>query len=322
MKQMPKISVIFPVYNVAEYLEQSLRSILEQAYKNIEIIAINDGSTDNSLAILETIAQQDTRIKVYSQNNQGVAKTRMNALVKCTGEYVCFVDSDDIIPYDGFTVLVHRIVADNADIVIGAYIEKTNAKEVTKEVAKVAIMDVESSLDIVLKQEVSNALWAKLFRLQLFKHVELVEYKVGEDRILLIQAISKSTRVSFINDVTYIYIVRENSASGKYKYSNVYLLHIYEAAYWVYCYINKMVPDFPEYKNDMFLYRFYIDLVSKGGAYLITAKQRSYMENVFHKIRKKLTKRALLWHFLIKNEYLYKIGLLVAKFRLKLKRNR
>ena len=83
-----------------------------------------------------------------------------------------------------------------------------------------------------------------------------------------------------------------------------------------------MVPDFPEYKNDMFLYRFYIDLVSKGGAYLITAKQRSYMENVFHKIRKKLTKRALLWHFLIKNEYLYKIGLLVAKFRLKLKRNR
>ena len=92
---MPKVSVIIPVYNVEKYLKQCLDSVVNQTLKDIEIICVNDGSTDNSLEILEEYAQKDNRIIIISQENQGQSVARNIALEKATGEYVGFVDSDD-----------------------------------------------------------------------------------------------------------------------------------------------------------------------------------------------------------------------------------
>ena len=93
---MVKISVVIPIYNCEEYLEESIRSILNQTFKDIEIVCVDDGSTDNSLDILNKLASDDSRLKVFSQENQGSSFARNNALRKVSGDYVYFFDADDI----------------------------------------------------------------------------------------------------------------------------------------------------------------------------------------------------------------------------------
>ena len=97
---MPKISVIIPVYNVEKYLAECLTSVVNQTFKDIEIICVNDGSTDNSPKILEEFAQKDSRIKIINQENQGMSCARNAGLAVATGEYITFVDSDDYISTD------------------------------------------------------------------------------------------------------------------------------------------------------------------------------------------------------------------------------
>ena len=92
---MVKISIIVPVYNTEPYLEQCLDSIINQTLEDIEIICVNDGSTDNSLSVLEEYASKDNRIKIINQENEGPGFARNNGLKSVNGEYVLFVDSDD-----------------------------------------------------------------------------------------------------------------------------------------------------------------------------------------------------------------------------------
>lgn len=92
---MAKVSVIIPVYNVEKYLRECLDSVINQTLSDIEIICVNDGSTDNSLAILEEYAQKDTRIKIISKRNEGAGKARQAAIKKASGEYLAFLDGDD-----------------------------------------------------------------------------------------------------------------------------------------------------------------------------------------------------------------------------------
>ena len=92
---MPKVSVIIPCYNTEKYLKECLDSVINQTLKDIEIICINDGSTDNSLEILKEYAQKDERIKLIDRENKGVAKSRNEGIRKVTGQFVCFMDPDD-----------------------------------------------------------------------------------------------------------------------------------------------------------------------------------------------------------------------------------
>ena len=97
-----KISIIIPVYNAEKYLKCCLDSILNQSYKNLEIIIINDGSTDNSLKVIEEYKKNDNRIILISQKNQGVSKSRNNGLELATGDYIMFIDPDDWIHVSSF----------------------------------------------------------------------------------------------------------------------------------------------------------------------------------------------------------------------------
>ena len=94
---MVKVSVILPVYNVARYLDDTFTSLLNQTLQEMEIIAVNDGSTDNSEEIIKKYAQKDQRIKVFSQKNQGQSVARNLALQHATGEYIYMMDSDDVL---------------------------------------------------------------------------------------------------------------------------------------------------------------------------------------------------------------------------------
>lgn len=117
----PKVSVIVPVYNVEKYLSKCLKSLCEQTLKDIEIICINDGSTDNSPNILESFAKNDDRIKIYNQTNQGLSAARNNAMEHASGEFISFVDSDDWVDTDFFEKLYNAAVENNCDIACAGF---------------------------------------------------------------------------------------------------------------------------------------------------------------------------------------------------------
>lgn len=120
---MPKVSVIIPVYNVEQYLEQCLQSIINQTLSDIEIICVDDGSTDNSLNILKEYAQKDSRIKVLQQQNQYAGVARNNGLDTATGDYVYFLDSDDYIMKDCLEKMYEQITKTGSDICTIKYFE-------------------------------------------------------------------------------------------------------------------------------------------------------------------------------------------------------
>lgn len=104
------ISVIVPCYNVDEYVERCLKSICNQTYRNLEILLINDGSTDNTLSIIENIAKKDPRIRIVSQNNRGLAAARQRGVEESSGEYITFVDSDDYVTSD-YVEFMYQLLA-------------------------------------------------------------------------------------------------------------------------------------------------------------------------------------------------------------------
>lgn len=114
---MDKISVIVPIYNVEKYLNKCIDSIVNQTYKNLEIILIDDGSTDGSGDICDEYAGRDMRIKVFHQENKGVVAARKVGIKNATGEYIGFVDGDDYIDSNMFAELYHLINKKEADIV-------------------------------------------------------------------------------------------------------------------------------------------------------------------------------------------------------------
>ena len=115
---MPKVSVILPVYNTEKYLRECLDSVVNQTLKDIEIICVNDGSTDNSLAILNEYAQKDNRITIISQKNKGAGATRNKGLKIAKGEYLYFLDSDDFLTISGLEKLYNKSIETDCDICV------------------------------------------------------------------------------------------------------------------------------------------------------------------------------------------------------------
>lgn len=116
MNQLPKVSVIIPVYNVEKYLIECLKSIVNQSYKNLEIILVDDGSPDNSGKICDEYATCDTRIKVIHKENGGVSCARNVGLDLASGEYICFVDPDDWLEYNALELCFTYLLITKADL--------------------------------------------------------------------------------------------------------------------------------------------------------------------------------------------------------------
>lgn len=130
---MPEVSVVVPIYNVAEYLPKCIESILAQTYPDYELILVNDGSKDNSPEIAEEYAKKDPRIKVIHKPNGGLSDARNEGMKYATGKYVSFIDSDDFIEPDMLEKCVNAMHADDADMVIFdyyQYYQATGKKEV------------------------------------------------------------------------------------------------------------------------------------------------------------------------------------------------
>ena len=165
------ISVIIPVYNVEKYVEKTVRSILNNAYPNIEVICVNDGSTDNSLSVLQVIAQTDERVKVFDKQNGGVTSARLYGLEQARGTWISFIDGDDTIDTDMYERLIANVTAEDIDISHCGYkkIFPNGATEYYYNTSKKIEQDTHTGCtDLVKGNFIEPGLWNKLYRKALF----------------------------------------------------------------------------------------------------------------------------------------------------------
>ena len=204
-----KITVIIPVYNVENYLERCLKSILYNTYTNLEIICVNDGSTDNSKKILEDYSQRDKRVIVINKKNNGISSARNAGIKIATGEYIAFVDSDDWIHEKYFEYLIRGI--DTADLVICNYIRSYKSGSVeTDDAYRVQSI---SPIDVLKNKELKSYVWGKLFRHQLVDEIRFSESEKLEDSLYNMDVLlnNKNLKINHVDIPLYYYFVRAGS---------------------------------------------------------------------------------------------------------------
>ncbi|MDR1554832.1 MAG: glycosyltransferase [Campylobacteraceae bacterium] len=218
-----KISIIIPVYNAEKYLQKCLDSVINQTLKEIEILCINDGSTDNSLSILEEYAKKDRRIKVFTGENQGPAAARNIGLKNATGEYVWFVDADDWCELNACELLYEKAVKDNLDMIIFSALRAT-ANGITNKIKYYSIDSVVPADDMNIIVSINNAYkyifdlpresWCRIFRLDKLKKNKITfldNSYIGDDIFLTTLIALKFNRIGFLNNFLYNYRDTPNS---------------------------------------------------------------------------------------------------------------
>ncbi len=206
-----KISVIIPVYNSSTYLRKCLDSVVNQTLKDIEIIVINDGSTDDSKNIIEEYLCKYKNIIFIDQENKGIGKTRNIGIKKATGEYITFVDSDDYIKENMLEEYYKYAKKHNFDLVIGSYIKKINNKEIIFENNKFKTGNVKTTPQILYLIEYGP--WAKLYKREMLinNNIYFDEKRKYEDMPFVSKALLKSKLIGQITEPYYYYIIHNNS---------------------------------------------------------------------------------------------------------------
>lgn len=196
---MNLISIIIPVYNAEKYIHRCIKSVVNQSYKELEIIAVNDGSTDDSLSICDTLAAQDNRIKVFSQINGGVSKARNTGLRLAKGEYVMFLDSDDYMLPDMCKTMLDVLLSKQADCVICGIKEPEGGLwSPHRNIDYSILADFKKDFIYQLNTELLSPCWNKIFKRQLIANLFNEEISFGEDLIFDLEYLNNCTHISFI----------------------------------------------------------------------------------------------------------------------------
>lgn len=236
-----KISIIIPVYNVEKYLDQCIQSIVNQTYKNIEIILIDDGSTDNSAQICDDYARKDDRIKVVHKTNSGLSGSRNLGLTLAQGEYIMFLDSDDWIDTNTCQLAIDKIRLHDADIVLWSYTREYDDRSINNYLfgTNEIIWDLKT-IDLLYKrligptdQELKNpqnvdslvTAWGKLYKKDILKDIYFVDTSIigTEDALFNIYVFNRIKKACYIPDCLSHY--RKTSSSSlthNYKGNLVY----------------------------------------------------------------------------------------------------
>lgn len=249
---MDKISVIVPVYNAGKYLERSLTSICGQTYQNLEILLIDDGSTDDSLEQCLAWAKQDERIQVFHQENGGVSAARNKGLDEATGVYIMFVDADDRIETKMVEELYELAKAGQADVVTCEYVEEhegndseTSTNECTAQ-ENIHVQEAEDEITAGLQLLLPWAVYCKLYRKDVIGAIRFEAYKIAEDLLFNTEIICshKLERVVTVKKPMYYYFIHKNSAIRQ-GYQRKYLEGVQVEAR---CYdrLMKISPQFGE----------------------------------------------------------------------------
>lgn len=207
------VSIIVPVYNVADYLYRCVESLVLQTYTDLEIILVDDGSTDQSGEICEELARSDERIHVFHKKNGGLSDARNYGIEHCSGEFITFVDSDDRIDLKACENLLNTALLENSDIVVGCiiheysdgtimYDEKIFENEIT--------IDGKEAVKKILEGKGYSAC-GKLYRKNVFDKIRFPKGKLDEDFATAYKVFYEASKVTYITEYVYFYFKRPGS---------------------------------------------------------------------------------------------------------------
>ena len=217
------LSVIIPVYNLEKYIDKCLDSLLAQTYSNLEIIVVNDGSTDKSLTILNEYKKKDSRIQIIDKQNEGVSKARLDGMKRATGQYIGFVDGDDIVEKDMFELLMNNAIKYNADISHCGYSMNFPNGHSDKYygTGKIVIQNNKDGLkDLLEGKFIEPGLCNKVYKKSLIENFienKDMDYSIKNLEDLLVNYfLFKQSNLSIYEDkCKYHYMIRKGSAATK-----------------------------------------------------------------------------------------------------------
>lgn len=211
-----KISVIVPIYKVEKYLNRCVDSILNQSYKNIEVILVDDGSPDNCGKICDEYLLKDNRIRVIHKENGGLSSARNAGLEIATGEYIGFVDSDDWIEPKMYETLIENAIKYNAEISVGGVVDLleendnyTIIKSTFDEKIDVQVLNNEEAMKKFFLG--SWSAWDKIYKRKVHEKIRFPEGMINEDEAIAMKILDNSEKIVYTNEVFYNYIRRPNS---------------------------------------------------------------------------------------------------------------
>jgi len=283
-----KISIIIPIYNIDDYLDRCMLSVITQTYKNLQIICVNDGSTDNSLNILQKYADEDKRIIIVNKENGGLPSARKAGLEIADGDFIFHLDGDDFIPNDAIESLVNKQQGTGADIVLGDFVYYKNNKSI--ELFDKFKFDVLPGIDFtkLLLKIGAFFIWGKIIRRSINEDIEIpLDIQYTEDAIAMIQLAIKAKTVAKINKTCYYYVQRDNAFTSTLSKQN--FMQWYRSTLFVENYLTKtntlhhVNEEFITYKiNQILTYLqytsitgIYRDDISRYLRHTITAKRVS-----------------------------------------------
>lgn len=209
MKEL--VSVIIPVYNVEKYVEECLYSVINQTYQNLEIIVVDDGSTDGSSDLCDKFSLIDTRVQVIHQQNKGVSAARNIGISKSTGKYITFVDSDDYIDDTMIEKLVEKAVEDGF-VMCGKISTNEKGGDVRQNYVGACVRISEGKYYKRMKKNPDYAVvWGKLYDRKLFESIRFWEGIQHEDEDIMPCLVHESERINMLKESLYYYRIRENS---------------------------------------------------------------------------------------------------------------
>ncbi len=272
-----KISIIVPVYKTQDYIDRCIKSIIGQSYTDFELILVDDGSPDKAGTICDEYAGKDNRIKVIHQKNSGQSVARNNALKVATGDYYCFIDSDDYVADNLLERLYSLITEKDADISLVSYQTFTGERaeadsKISPDIVTYSNTNMIKNIHMV-KDELYVVMWGKLFKKELFKGIRFPEGRICEDLHVLYRIYDKA-KISVFSDEKLYYYYRSNVSSSTYSINKKF----YDDVFWVLDkeieYIDDRHPELGDYPRRTYMY-WIVDLCKKMGGFISYGKMRS-----------------------------------------------
>lgn len=258
------VSVIIPAYNVEQYVERCVYSVTKQTYRNLEIILVDDGSTDCTGIICDKLAKKDNRISVIHKTNGGLSDARNAGIDVSRGEYISFVDSDDYIASDMLEHMMNAMCeTDISMVVVGFWKQSGDAREYCGPNTERVVSSEEALKDIYIGHEIYPASWNKLYRRALFNNNRFAVGMINEDSEIITKLLMECNRVALVSKPLYIYMIREGSITQSSFSSKDYNgIKAYRTAVDVCKKRKKSLLPYARYYETSRIYNTYIELVT------------------------------------------------------------